>query len=185
MSSRYIKCIRSLYIVSASYVLMRIVIFLGIVTNVTDLIPVAISTASIHSALGAVIRNAVVLVIATTLYLSCEYVHRIRLLRSQWESVSCISSKYNIVLAIIYLTCFSFLNFLIVVNFICRMLPSVFIVNTVLNIIPVCLIHAMLIRKYFSARTSKVVLILSFIFTSVMVIPYGSIISSMFYVYLL
>ncbi len=186
MYVRYIRCIRALYVVATSYILMRIVIFLGIAMNMTGVIPKVVSTAAMRQPLGAAIRNIMLLLLATIFYLVTEYVYYRRIQHAREDAPSCEPSKFRIIiLAIIYLICFSFLNFQIVVHFISNYFPTVFIFNIILNLIPLSLIYKMLIHTNFITTARLLFVISGFVFTSIMVIPYGSIISNVFITYLL
>lgn len=165
---------------------MRIVVLFGFAINTTGLVPKTLSDNMSNSSLKLVSENVIYIVVATVVYLFLEFVfHNIIGHSGRVRSTSKTYSLSPIILSISYFIMFSFLNFLIIVNFICRELLPIIAYSLLLNIVPSLLVYKGFIHNEYNKKIRVLYLISIFLLSIFMVIPYGSIVSHLFITYLL
>jgi hypothetical protein len=165
---------------------MKMVIFIGVASNMTDVIPERLSSTTKDSALELGVEQGVLAALATIAYIAAEYTVYRRINHfNKNDSMSSYGKMGIIVLSIVYFIILSFLSFLIVVHFISGNILVIMISTSVLNVVPIFIIYRILMKKILTSKMRILFWILAPVLSLALVIPYGSIIAHIFYTYLL
>ncbi|OPY89132.1 MAG: hypothetical protein A4E71_00073 [Smithella sp. PtaU1.Bin162] len=175
------KYIRAAFIMLSTYFLMKVVIFLGISMNKTGIVPESVSTETQYLALRTAVSNAAFVFLIVISYMIVELLYY----RKKRTFHEAISINASIVLSLLYFVLFSFLNFLMIVNFISRDMSALLMYSVILNTLPILGIYEILFKRNTSKKAHIIFWISAFMLSLLVVIPYGSFISYIFYTYLL
>jgi hypothetical protein len=179
-----IKPVMMICCILISYLLMKSVIVIGYLANITGLIPNSPSISTRSNAIQMVIEYSVYIIILIIAMLIVQYIHHRRHTYSA-ESIPTTNISESLLSACIYFLLSSFLLFLIIVNFISRDLISILAWSIILNIIPLLVIYNTLLFKYIPRNRRIVFWFIALLLNCTMIIPYGSFLSTLFIKYLL
>jgi len=167
-----------------SYFLMKAVIFVGYVCNVTGLFsPYTITFAVIYRGMWIVAKYTIYIISV----LSCMWLYKFIYDKYSDPSETLPSARLGEsgIYAFIYFILSSFLIFLIIVNFVSRSGIYILIWSIILNAMPLFAIYRILISPHVSRKGRMIFWVVALLLTCVTIIPYGSIVSTLFIKYLL
>lgn len=171
-----IRYIRFIFTILIAFILCQIFALVGIASGTTGMFLTS------YNISHQIIIRILTALTATAIYIYFESKFRTKnnIIRDQH-----IESRYTYILCTIYYIVFAFLGFIFTISFISRHLLFIFFSSLIINFIHGWFIYYLMYRRQFKRIHIIYYLPLTCIVTAILVYIFGSVISDLFYRYLL